>query len=50
MRPLEIAQDNTLSIDVLKHSLSKMEKIKNTEYDAVMMLQPTSPLEMKTHK
>ena len=49
MRPLEIAQDDTLSIDVLKHSLFEMEKIKNTEYDAVMMLQPTSPFRNEKH-
>ena len=49
IRPLEIAQDHTLSIDVLKHSLLEMEKIKNTEYDAVMMLQPTSPFRKEKH-
>lgn len=38
-RPAELSSDQTLSIDVVLHALDVLEK----DFDAVMMLQPTSP-------
>jgi CMP-N-acetylneuraminic acid synthetase len=42
-RPSNLATDSSTSIEVAKHALISMEKINNTKYDAVMLLQPTSP-------
>jgi len=42
MRPLELAQDATPTIDVVKHVISEYEK-KNIFYDAVLILQATCP-------
>lgn len=39
MRPTELATDSATSIDVVKHALLALDK----EYDAVCLLQPTSP-------
>ena len=41
IRPSELAQDDTRSIDVVIHAL---EFFKENEYDYVILLQPTSPL------
>jgi len=41
IRPLELAQDDTRSIDVVIHAL---EFFKKEKYDYVILLQPTSPL------
>lgn len=38
-RPVELSSDSSLSIDVVLHALSELDE----EFDAVMMLQPTSP-------
>lgn len=38
-RPIELASDSTLSIDVVLHALDALGE----EFDAVMLLQPTSP-------
>ena len=40
VRPQELAQDHTRSIDVVTHALQTLED----NYDAVILLQPTSPL------
>ncbi len=42
MRPLELAQDATPTIDVVKHVISEYEK-KNIFFDAVLILQATCP-------
>jgi CMP-N,N'-diacetyllegionaminic acid synthase len=44
MRPKKIAGDNISDVDVLKHALSKIEKLDKKKYNIVLMLQPTSPL------
>ena len=49
IRPKKLAKDDTLSIDVLKHSLKEMENIKKIKYDAILMLQPTSPFRKSKH-
>lgn len=42
IRPSELAADTTPSIDVVRHSLLTLEEA-GKEYDAVCLLQPTSP-------
>ena len=42
-RPQELATDTARSIDVAKHALLAMEALDKTQYDAVMLLQPTAP-------
>jgi len=44
MRPAELATDDALAIDVIKHALQEMETIDRVRYDYVVMLQPTTPL------
>ena len=46
-RPIQLAQDNSSSIDVAINALLQSEKIYNEEYDAIMMLQPTTPFRNK---
>jgi CMP-N-acetylneuraminic acid synthetase len=43
MRPAELSSDNARSIDVAKHALTFMENKNACTFDAVMLLQPTSP-------
>ena len=43
IRPSEFASDNAESIDVAIHALEFMQEKKNKNYDAVMLLQPTTP-------
>jgi CMP-N,N'-diacetyllegionaminic acid synthase len=42
-RPEELSGDRIGDVDVLTHALLEMEKINNTKYDIIVMLQPTSP-------
>ena len=46
-RPIQLAQDNSSSIDVAINALLETEKIYNEQYDAIMMLQPTTPFRNK---
>ena len=46
-RPIQFAQDNSSSIDVAINALLETEKIYNEQYDAIMMLQPTTPFRNK---
>lgn len=46
MRPFELATDTAMSIDATKHALIQIEKLDEIEYDAVMLLQPTSPFRL----
>mgnify|MGYP003624615955 CR=1 FL=1 len=48
LRPDYISNDEALMIDVVKHALEFYEK-KNVKYDAVALLQPTSPLRKAVH-
>lgn len=43
LRPAELAQDHTPSMDVVLHALQHLP-----QFDAVLLLQPTSPLRSKT--
>lgn len=44
MRPANLAADTTQSLPVVLHALKYMEKDNGFLYDAVVMLQPTTPL------
>lgn len=48
-RPAEISGDRIGDIDVLTHALIESERIDDTIYDIVVMLQPTSPLRTAIH-
>jgi CMP-N-acetylneuraminic acid synthetase len=48
-RPPMLSGDRIADWDVLNHALLEMEKIDNTLYDVVVMLQPTSPLRKEKH-
>ena len=44
VRPKELSIDSSTSLSVINHVLELAEKKTNVEYDAVVTLQPTSPL------
>ncbi|OVE76450.1 hypothetical protein BVX97_01020 [bacterium E08(2017)] len=44
LRPDELATDKALAIPTIQHAVTEMEKLKNITYDAIIMLQPTTPL------
>ena len=44
MRPAELAQDASTSIEVVQHVLRKLKDDSGEGYDYLMILQPTSPL------
>lgn len=46
LRPTEIAQDSTPSVDVLIHALQWYEEHWNRKVDAVVLLQPTAPMRL----
>jgi CMP-N,N'-diacetyllegionaminic acid synthase len=46
-RPQEFASDSSKTVDVLRHALLYFEA-KNETFDAVLLLQPTSPLRSKS--
>ena len=43
IRPGDLATDAATAIPVIQHALHEMEKLRGYQYDAVMMLQPTTP-------
>lgn len=43
-RPADLATDAAESYGVVVHALEEMERLRGQPYDAVMMLQPTTPL------
>ncbi len=45
LRPLELAQDDSKSVDVVIHMLQALEK----KYDFIVLLQPTSPMRKEAH-
>ncbi len=44
MRPAELATDTATSMAVVQHALAWLKQEQGKEYDAVLILQPTSPL------
>ena len=49
IRPKEISDDQSTTQDVLLHALYIMEKKRNTKFDNIILLQPTSPLRKYHH-
>ena len=49
IRPLSLASDDSQSFPVIEHALHFMEKVRGFKYDAILMLQPTSPLRTSKH-
>jgi len=45
-RPGELSSDLALPLPVMQHAVKFMEKLRNYNYDAVVMLQPTTPLRL----
>ena len=43
LRPDNLSDDSSSSLDVAIHALKYMEEINSFKYDAIMLLQPTSP-------
>ena len=43
LRPLELATDTASIIDVLQYTLARIEGEESSHYDALMLLEPTSP-------
>jgi CMP-N-acetylneuraminic acid synthetase len=49
LRPKEVATDEASSVDVILHALSWLEREENAFFDALVLLQPTSPLRRGSH-
>jgi len=49
IRPKELSTDSAQSAPVVEHAVRFMEERNDCEYDAVLMLQPTSPLRTSEH-
>ena len=49
MRPAKLAQDDTPAIDVVLHALDWLKRNDSYQPDAVVLLQPTSPLRTEKH-
>ena len=49
VRPAELAQDDTLALPVVQHAVRWLRKNEGYNPDAVMLLQPTSPLRRAEH-
>lgn len=49
IRPPELATDDALTAPVLRHAILQMEALSEARYDAVLLLQPTSPLRRACH-
>lgn len=48
LRPAHLAQDNSKTIDVLVHTIKHLKAL-GTEYDFIVLLQPTQPLREAFH-
>ena len=46
-RPKNLSKDLTSDFKVINHSLKMMEKIDNTKYEVVLLIQPTSPMRVR---
>lgn len=49
LRPVEMARDQSPAIDLIRHALTWLEEHESARPDAVMLLQPTSPLRNAQH-
>jgi CMP-N,N'-diacetyllegionaminic acid synthase len=43
IRPKDLAQDRTLQLEVIKHTVAVLSENFNMKFDSIMLLQPTSP-------
>ncbi len=48
-RPTYLSGDRVSDWDVVQHALLQCEKLDNTQYDIIVMLQPTSPFRTISH-
>jgi CMP-N-acetylneuraminic acid synthetase len=46
VRPAELAADETPTLPVVQHALREMERLENTTFNYVVLLQPTTPLRL----
>ena len=44
VRPKHLSGDQVSDVEVLTHALKETEKHQNSEYDLILMIQPTSPM------
>lgn len=49
MRPAELATDEAATLDVVRHALQWLRENEAVDFDAVVLLQPTSPLRTARH-
>lgn len=49
LRPAELAQDGSKTIDVVIHLIEWYKEKQNKEWDVILLLQPTSPLRTAKH-
>ena len=49
MRPKALAEDMAPTYPVVMHALEEMERRRGASYDAVLLLQPTTPLRRASH-
>lgn len=49
LRPKKFAQDNSPTIDAIQHAVKWLEENYNKRFDAIMLLQPTSPFRTVEH-
>lgn len=43
LRPADLAQDNSSSLDAIKHAVNWFKNNENKEYDIIILLEPSSP-------
>lgn len=48
IRPEELATDKSTSVDVAIHALSELKALSGTNYDLIILLEPTSPIRKTT--
>lgn len=49
LRPMELAKDDSSSVDTVYYTIEKLNKSYDQNYDFVLLLQPTSPLRNSFH-
>ena len=49
VRPKTLATDRALAVPTIQHAVREVEKMEGSEYDFVVMLQPTTPLREARH-
>jgi CMP-N-acetylneuraminic acid synthetase len=49
MRPAELARDDTLALDYIRHALNTLEEEEGYRPQVIVLLQPTSPLRRAEH-